>query len=79
MTDRFRGFELFNDIEDRALRTRNRAVVLSNMYCDNAKKGRAAPVAAAQLLGYFGSIPEWERQEVQQEFVRQMQERGYKL
>ena len=75
----YRGFALFNDIEDEELRTRNRAVVLCNMYEDNSKNGKTAPGAAAQLLGYFSNIPEAERKSVKERFVSEMFLRGYKV
>lgn len=75
----YRGFALFNDIEDEELRTRNRAVVLCNMYEDSAKNGRVAPAAAAQVLGYYSNIPEGERKSVKERFVKEMLLRGYKL
>lgn len=75
----YNGFELFNDIEDAALRTRNRAVVLTNLYVDHQKEGKLSPTAAARILKYFSLVPEGERQMVQDAFVEQMKQRGYAL
>lgn len=77
MTDKYNGFELFNDIEDVALRTRNRAVVLSNMYQDHSKNGKVSPQWAAKMLQYFQHIPEGERKQVQDKFVEDMRSRGF--
>lgn len=79
MQNKYNGFELFNDIEDEALRTRNRAVVLANMYEDNSKGGKISPKGASLLLGYFQAVPEAARQSVQQEFVKKMAERGFRI
>ena len=73
------GFELFNDIEDAALRTRNRAVVLTNLYDDHQKNGKLSPPAAARILKYFSLVPEGEREATQDEFVKQMKLRGYSI
>lgn len=77
MTNRFQGFELFNDIEDAALRTRNRAVVLANMYEDGQKEGKVSPALASRILKYFNLVPEGERAAVQAKFVEQMQARHF--
>lgn len=73
------GFELFNDIEDAALRTRNRAVVLTNLYDDGQKGGKISPPIAARILKYFSLVPEGEREKVQNAFVEQMKLRGYAI
>jgi hypothetical protein len=75
----YNGFELFNDIEDAALRTRNRAVVLTNLYDDHQKEGKLSPPAAARILQYFAQVPEGERAMVQDAFVEHMAQRGYAL
>lgn len=51
----FKGFSLFNDIEDIDLRTRNRSVVMANMAEDHIdrKTKRVSPKGAALILNYF--------------------------
>lgn len=75
----FKGLNLFNDIEDIVLRTRNRAVVLSNLYQDNCENGKINLKGATTLLGYFDKIPEGERKLVQEKFVEDMRLRGFKV
>jgi hypothetical protein len=75
----YRGFELFNDIEDAALRTRNRAVVLANIAENHTRNRLISPNGAGLLLGYFGCIPIEERRTVQEAFVVNMKERGFVL
>jgi hypothetical protein len=77
MNDNFKGFNLFNDIEDEQLRIRNRAVVLANIAEDNTKKALLSPKGAALVLGYFNCIPQEERGAVKDSFAKNMQERGY--
>lgn len=73
----FKGFDLFNDIEDFALRTRNRAVVMANMAEDNTKGPLISPKGAGLILGYFGAIPEGERVAANEKFLENMKQRGY--
>lgn len=73
----FKGYSLFSDIEDKALQTRNRAVVMCNMVEQYTDKKRISPKGAALVIGYFHSIPEKDRLEVNAEFERQIKERGY--
>ncbi len=73
----FKGYSLFNDIEDKALQTRNRAVIMCNIIEQNTKKRLITPRGAALVLGYFQAIPEVERKEVQDKFDVMIKERGY--
>lgn len=75
----YKGFNLFNDIEDYALKTRNRAVVLANLASDNSKSALISPKGAALILGYFQQIPEDERQDVKKAFSEAMISRGFRL
>jgi hypothetical protein len=75
----YKGFELFEDIEDAALRTRNRAVVLANIAEDHTKERRINAKGAALILGYFGSIPDSERGAVKDKFKADMISRGFAL
>jgi len=77
--DNYKGFAMFNDVMDDALRTRNRAVVLSNITVDNMKESKLSPKGVTLVLGYFSSIPQEERKQVQQEFVKEMSSRGFQL
>jgi len=75
----FKGFELFMDIEDDALRTRNRAVVLANMAEDHTKDRRINAKGAGLILGYFQAIPAAERNTVRVAFADNMKQRGFAL
>lgn len=76
MTQQFQGFDLFNDQDD-ALRTRNRACVLSNIFQDNSKDAKLTPKGLKLVLGYFQQIPADERKTVEQAFTEQMKQRGF--
>lgn len=75
----YKGFELFNEIEDAALRTRNRACVLANMAQDHTKNKLINPKGASLILGYFQCIPGDERKAVKTSFVDEMAHRGFFL
>lgn len=79
MTDAYKGFELFSDIEDKALRNRNRAVVLTNMANMHTKNKRINAAGAGLILGYFNLVPMEDRGDVQRRFMDQMQKEGFIL
>lgn len=75
--DNFKGFSLFLD-QDSALRTRNRAVILSNIAEDHTnKEKRITPKGASLMMGYFAAIPKEERQPVAKSFAVEMNRRGF--
>lgn len=73
----YKGFSLFFDIEDNALRSRNQAVVLANMAESNSKNRRITPNGAGLIIGYFDKIPKEERKSVYDKFVIEMKSRGF--
>jgi hypothetical protein len=75
----YKGFCLFNDVEDDALRIRNRAVVLSNIAESNIKDKRINTKGVALILGYFNQIPMEERNHVKDKFKADMISRGFAL
>jgi hypothetical protein len=75
----YKGFELFKDITDRELRTRNQAVVLANIAEDNSKSRLISPKGASLILGYFQVVPEQDRDTVKSKFKENMIERGFRL
>lgn len=75
--ENYKGFDLFNFIEDAALRNRNRGVVLANMAEDNMQGDKLSHKGMSMILGYFQLVPEEDRAHVKAGFVKQMAERGY--
>lgn len=73
----FKGYSLFNDIEDAALRNRNRAVIMANIAEHNTKGNKITPKGASILIGYFNAIPKDEKLTVHEQFSKNMKERGY--
>lgn len=79
MQNNYKGFALFNDVEDDVLRTRNRAVVLANIAESNIKDRRINAKGAGLILGYFNQIPLAERNGVKDKFKADMIQRGFAL
>ena len=75
----FKGFSLFNDIEDYVLKVRNRAVVLTNIAEDNSQSSLINAKGVAMILGYFQMVPEDEREDVRNKFKTTMAERGFRI
>lgn len=76
----YKGFSLFNDIDDAALRTRNRAVTLCNIAeAHTNKEKRISPGGASLMIRYTEQIPQEERKEMLSKMVVFMKERGYEL
>lgn len=75
----YKGFELFNDITDVILRTRNRAVVLANIAENNCKNRLVNANGASLIIGYFQNVPPEDRNAVKIKFAEVMQERGFYL
>lgn len=77
--DNFKGFSLFNDIDDATLRTFNRARVLTNIAQDHTKNNRITPKGAGLILGYFAQIKAEDRNAVQTKFTELMLNSGFQL
>jgi len=74
----FKGFSLFNEMKDEALRNRNRAVVMANITEDNlTSHKRITPKGAVLVLGYFTALPENERAVALELYEQQLQQRGF--
>lgn len=77
MNDTYKNYPLFSDLEDKALQTRNRAVIMANIVEANTRAKKVSPKGAALILGYFNNIPEEDRAAVHEAFEQQVKDRGY--
>lgn len=75
--DAYKGFELFSDIEDLALRSRNRGVVMANIAETYSRNQRISANGSGLIIGYFQSIPPEERKAAELAFTNSMKERGF--
>lgn len=74
-----KGYSLFKDIEDKALRIRNRGVIMANITEDGCDKGKISVAAARTLFEYLAGVPLEEREETNQAFRNALKERGFAL
>lgn len=79
MSNDFKGYALFNDIEDEVLRARNRATILANMCEDNTRDHLVSESGIELMKGYLDNVPHIERYETYAQFQQQMKDRGYVL
>lgn len=77
MQNDYKGFSLFNDIEDAELQLRNRAVVMCNIVDMNTRGNKITPKGAGLVLGYFNSLPDSDKKKTEQRFEQMIKERGY--
>lgn len=73
----FKGYSLFNDIEDVDLRTRNQAVVMANMVEQNTRDKKITPKGASLILGYFSKVKKEDRPITHNKFEQRCKEIGY--
>lgn len=73
----FKGFSLFNDIENAELKEHNRAAVLYNMFEMNRKGEKISENGAKLIYGYFLSIPAEERGDVKNRLEGMLKKGGY--
>lgn len=72
----FKGYSLFNDVEDFQLRAHNRGVTMANMFEEHVKGGAVPPHKAALILEYFKTIPLTERTSAMEVFEKVLRDRG---
>lgn len=73
----YKGYALFDEIEEQGLRVRNNAVTMANIFEDNLKGNTVSPKGAALLLGYFDKVKVLDKDLVVKSFRSNMKERGY--
>lgn len=73
----YNGYSLFNDVEDQALKQRNRAVVMANIAEQYTKAKKITLKGSSLIIGYFSCIPQEERKELEAKFTEVMKERNF--
>lgn len=78
--ENFKAYPLFNDVEDKVLQARNRAVILANISEDHKTSDRKiSPKGVALVFGYFSKIPLEDREEISKLYASEMKKRGYAI
>lgn len=76
----FKGYSLFVEIEDFALRARNRAVIMANIFEEhyNSALGKVSALGLKNILEYFKEVPDLDKAQAFAAFNTILQERGIK-
>lgn len=73
----YRGFGLFNEVEDKELQSYNRGRILVNIMEDNSDKDRNVNMKGVALVaGYFQQIPQEDREGVKTQVEQQLVKKG---
>ena len=72
----YRGYALFNDVEDSYLRNRNRGVVLANMTESGMNGTSLRHASTADIIGYFSSVPDEEKRATLESMTEILAERN---
>ena len=84
MRNKFKGYATFNEVEDRNIRTKNQAIILSNIFEDNLKEVGSnkakvvSPQGASLVIQYFKEIRAEDKQVVLEKYGHIMIEKGFK-
>lgn len=73
----YKGYPLFNNIEDLELKSNNRANILANIFESRYVNGKISMAGTALIVGYVGNISEEERANTVEKFVETLKERGF--
>lgn len=76
LQDNYKGLSLFNDVQDRAIQTNNRAAIMANTMEEHSFKAKVSPKGLSLVLGYFNALPVLDRAGVNEAFKQQLVNRG---
>lgn len=75
----FKGFSLFQDVEDFDLRIYNNARILTNISVDHSKGEKITPQGVSLVAGYFLALPVEERKPVVTKYLELMKKEGFNI
>lgn len=74
--NQYKGYSLFNDVEDKVSQTYNRARVMKNMMLDHSDTNKVvSDIGQTMLMTYFTHIPESDRQAVHTKLAELLQQK----
>lgn len=79
MSNEYKGYSLFNDVEDKELQAYNRGNIMAVIAIDNQKNGKLNVAATKDLVGYFNQIPSEERGAVYKHMADKLNAEGYRV
>lgn len=75
---KYKGYHLFNLVDDLETRANNRGAMLCNIYEEFSRAdGTSSSHAMALIMGYFNEVPEDERDRVREFFIVHANDRGF--
>lgn len=79
-TKTFKGYSLFNNVEDFDLKSHNRGVVIANIIEEHydVVSNRVSTRGLSLILGYFNEIPALERKAAHSSLKSELTKRGIK-
>lgn len=77
MKNDYKGYALFNDVQDEELRAHNRAVVMLNLLQDHSRDKKISEQGLSLLREYFDNIPQVDRFDTYAKFQQEIKDRGY--
>ncbi len=77
---KYKGYHLFNLVDDLETRANNRGAMMCNIYEEFSRAdGRSTPHAMSLILGYFNEVPVDERERSVEFFKVIAKERGFSV
>lgn len=71
----FKGYSLFNDVEDKEVQTYNRARIMVNIMEDHAVGKNVSGAGLLVSMGYFQSLPPEDREAVHEKAAELLQKK----
>jgi len=75
----YKGFSLFDDLDNANDRAVNRGRIMANIVVDHQRDGKFSPKGMALSGGYMRSIPAAERKAALAQFIFAMRKEGFAL
>lgn len=75
---KYKGYHLFNLVDDFETRANNRGAMMCNIYGEfSFADGKASPHAMSLILGYFNEVPDADKERAMEFFSVHAKDRGF--
>lgn len=75
-TNSYKGYSLFNDVQDKKLQIINRGAIMANILQEHLQGAKVSRQGLALILGYFHELLPIDRKSVKASFEQHLTERG---
>lgn len=72
----YKGYSLYNDVEDHGIKSSNRGAILANILEEHIQNNKVSNRGLALILGYFNSLLPIDRRSVKEAFEGHLIKRG---